>query len=302
METMKEFLMQFKGLAMEMPSITFRDVIDIMVVAFLIYKLIIWIKTTRAWTLFKGILLILILAAIAYFLQLNTVIWIFMNTISVGIIAIVIVFQPELRRALEKLGTSYSVTNMFSAEDTQKQYTALSLEVVDEIVDATKQMSQKKTGALIVLEEKVKLGEYEETGISVDSKVKSEMLMNIFEKNTPLHDGAVIIKNNRISSATCYLPLSADCKISKKLGTRHRAAVGITEVSDCVVVIISEETGAISLVKNGEMTYDIQRESLRNQLINELKNVPFNPLKKFGIWKGKKNNEENCNIEGDDKS
>ncbi|HAN10414.1 MAG TPA: TIGR00159 family protein [Clostridiales bacterium] len=299
---MKEFLMQFKGLAMEMPSITFRDVIDIMVVAFLIYKLIIWIKTTRAWTLFKGILLILILAAIAYFLQLNTVIWIFMNTISVGIIAIVIVFQPELRRALEKLGTSYSVTNMFSAEDTQKQYTALSLEVVDEIVDATKQMSQKKTGALIVLEEKVKLGEYEETGISVDSKVKSEMLMNIFEKNTPLHDGAVIIKNNRISSATCYLPLSADCKISKKLGTRHRAAVGITEVSDCVVVIISEETGAISLVKNGEMTYDIQRESLRNQLINELKNVPFNPLKKFGIWKGKKNNEENCNIEGDDKS
>ncbi|HCC07849.1 MAG TPA: TIGR00159 family protein [Clostridiales bacterium] len=287
---------------MEMPRITFRDVIDIVVVAFLIYKLMIWIKTTRAWTLFKGILLIFILAAIAYFLQLNTVMWIFMNTISVGIIAIVIVFQPELRRALEKLGTSYSVTNMFSADDTDKKYTALSLEVVDEIVDAAKQMSQKKTGALIVLEEKVKLEEYEETGISVDSKVKSEMLMNIFEKNTPLHDGAVIIKNNRISSATCYLPLSSDCNISKKLGTRHRAALGITEVSDCVVVIISEETGAISLVKNGEMIYDIQRESLRNQLITELKNVPFNPFKNFGMWKGKQEHKQSCDMEGDDKS
>ena len=292
MENFNELLLQIRGIITEMPRITPIDVIDITVVSFLIYKVMIWIKTTRAWTLFKGILIIFSMAIVSYFLQLNTVWWIFTNTISVGIMAIIVVFQPELRRALEKLGTSYSVVNMFSVENEESQHNALTIEVVDEIVDAAKQMSQKKTGALIVLEEKVKLGEYEETGIPIDSKVKSELLINIFEKNTPLHDGAVIIKNNRISSATCYLPLSTDDNISKKLGTRHRAAIGITEVSDCVVIIISEETGAISLVKDNEMTYDIKRENLRNQLINELKKVPFNPFRKFGLWRGKKKNEK----------
>ncbi|HBY20623.1 MAG: TIGR00159 family protein [Clostridiales bacterium GWE2_32_10] len=292
MENFNELLLQIRGIIIEMPRITPIDVIDITVVSFLIYKVMIWIKTTRAWTLFKGILIIFSMAIVSYFLQLNTVWWIFTNTISVGIMAIIVVFQPELRRALEKLGTSYSVVNMFSVENEESQHNALTIEVVDEIVDAAKQMSQKKTGALIVLEEKVKLGEYEETGIPIDSKVKSELLINIFEKNTPLHDGAVIIKNNRISSATCYLPLSTDDNISKKLGTRHRAAIGITEVSDCVVIIISEETGAISLVKDNEMTYDIKRENLRNQLINELKKVSFNPFRKFGLWRGKKKNEK----------
>ncbi len=295
MESVVEILRQFKQLIIDIPSITINDIIDIAAVSFIIYKVTSWIKDTRAWSLFKGILIICMMYAFAILVKLNTLLWILANTISVGIIAIIVVFQPEFRRALEKLGTGNFMSRIFSMDDTYAKKNILSLDELDEIVDAVKQMSQKLTGALIVLEQKVRLGEYEETGISIDAKVKGELIINIFEKNTPLHDGAIIIRNNKITSTTCYLPLSANDSVSKKLGTRHRAALGITEVSDCVVIVVSEETGSISIVKDGQITYDIKRENIRNQLITELKRIPLNPLKKITIWGGRGKDEKETN-------
>lgn len=291
MQTIQEMFLQLKSLVLQMPKVRILDVLDVAIVSYLIYKVINWIKETRAWTLFKGIMVVFLMVMVAFFLQLNTILWIFQNTISVGIIAIIILFQPELRRALEKLGTSNILSRIFLNEADQKAKDYVSLQVVEEIVDAAKHMSRKNTGALIVIEQEVRLGEYEETGIELNAAVTSELLINIFEHNTPLHDGAVIIKNNLISSATCYLPMSENTHIKKALGTRHRAAVGISEISDSVVVIVSEETGAISIARDGELIYDINMGNFRNQLINEIKQKDFNK-KKFVLWKGRGKNEK----------
>lgn len=246
------------------------------------------IRNTRAWTLFKGILVILLCAAIAYILQLNTVTWIISNTISVGIIAIIIIFQPELRSALEKLGTSSMIKGLFSFDDDKKGEKIL-IKTVDEIVTGAKQMADAKTGAIIVIEQDVKLGEYEATGIRLDAQVSSELLVNIFEKNTPLHDGAVMVRDNMITYATCYLPLSNNLSINKKYGTRHRAAIGISEISDAIVVIVSEETGRISLAVNGELRTNIVRDQLRNEIIQSMKkeNKVRGIVKKASELKGK---------------
>ena len=221
-------------------------------------------------------------------LQLHTITFILANTMSVGITAVLIVFQPELRNALEQLGRKNWIANIFSTDTSQvkESYTARTLQ---EIYRAAIEMGKVKTGALIVLEREVMLGEYERTGIPIDGKVSSQLLINIFEHNTPLHDGAVIIRNNRIISATCYLPLSDSVEIGKELGTRHRAAVGISEVSDSITVIVSEETGSISIAVNGKIKHALNPQKFRNEL--SVLREENNSGKKFKLWKGLNRNE-----------
>jgi len=274
---------------MDLPSVRIKDIIDIIIVAYIIYHILVWIKDTRAWTLFKGIIIILIVSAIAYVFQFNTVLWIFEKTINVGILAVIIVFQPELRRALEQLGRGNLISTFFINEDQKDSTEKISTIAVEEIIKACNQMSKYKTGALIVIEQEVKLGEYERTGIPIDAKVTSQLLINIFEHNTPLHDGAVMIRNNRITAATCFLPLSDNPNISKALGTRHRAALGLSEVSDSKIIIVSEETGTISMANIGIIRRNIDDDYIRQQLIyNQKKTVES---KKFTLWKGRAKNE-----------
>lgn len=249
-----------------LPNISIRptDVIEVIIVAFLIYHLLLWIKNTRAWNLFKGILIILIFVAIAALLEMNTILWIAQNTLNVGLIAIVIIFQPELRKALENLGTKQFLGKftVLSKEADVK----FSERTIEELVKASYAMGRVKTGALIVIEDEILLNEYVRTGIDVDAKLTSQLLINIFEKNTPLHDGAVIVRGDRVVAATCYLPLSDSLSLSKDLGTRHRAAVGISEVSDSLTIIVSEETGNVSIAMRGQIYHNIDAEFLRNKL------------------------------------
>jgi diadenylate cyclase len=213
----------------------------------------------------KGIVVILAFAGIAVLLNLNTILWILKNTISVGIVAVIVLFQPELRRALEELGRKNILTDVLARDDAEKNG-RLNDNTIQELVSAAIAMSKNKTGALIALEQDVALGEYESTGINIDACVTSQLIVNIFEKNTPLHDGAVIIRNNRVVSATCYLPLTNRSDINKELGTRHRAALGLSEVSDSMILIVSEETGAISVARGGVLSRNLDSESLRKQL------------------------------------
>ncbi|MGL6173490.1 MAG: diadenylate cyclase CdaA [Cellulosilyticaceae bacterium] len=269
------------------PSIGIRDIIDILVVAFVIYKILMWIKDTRTWALFKGVIIIIIIAAVSYILQLHTVWWIISNTITVGTIAVLVLFQPELRRALEQIGRGKFLG--FTLNSEEQNIEGLSAETVDSIVKAAIQMAKVKTGALIVIERETKLGDVERTGISIDSAVSSQLLINIFEKNTPLHDGAVVIGNNRIKAATCFLPLSDSLEISKELGTRHRAAIGVSENSDAMVVVVSEETGLISYVRNGHIKRGIDGETLR-KILSISKKKKKND-KKITLWRGRQKDE-----------
>ncbi|GFO86267.1 MAG TPA: diadenylate cyclase CdaA [Candidatus Anaerostipes avicola] len=273
---------------LSIPRIGFTDVLDILIVSILFYQIVKWIKTTRAWVLLKGIILLLCIALAAYLLQLHTITFILANTMSVGITAVLIVFQPELRSALEQLGRKNWIANIFSTDTDQVKegYTARTLQ---EIYRAAIEMGKVKTGALIVIEREVMLGEYERTGIPIDGKVSSQLLINIFEHNTPLHDGAVIIRNNRIVSATCYLPLSDSVEIGKELGTRHRAAVGISEVSDSITVIVSEETGDISIAVNGKIKHALAPQEFRDEL--SVLREENTSSKKFKLWKGLNRNE-----------
>ncbi|MBO4886857.1 MAG: diadenylate cyclase CdaA [Firmicutes bacterium] len=246
-----------------MPAFRFTDVLDIIGVAILIYLLISWVRKTRAWVLFKGILFVLVIWLVAVIFSLNMMMWIFQNVFNIGILAIVIIFQPELRRALEKLGTNNVLTRMLSVGtgNTVNERTA------ESITRAMVSMAEVKTGALICVERQVALGEYEQTGIPLNADVSSQLLINIFEKNTPLHDGAVIIRQNRVLAATCYLPLSDDNDISKELGTRHRAALGLSEVSDAKVFIVSEETGAMSMAVGGQIYRNISADRIKKELL-----------------------------------
>lgn len=241
------------------PSVTITDICDILIVAFLIYNLSLWIKETRAWTLFKGILVVFSFGVIAVLLNLSTILWILKNTLSVALLAIIVIFQPELRKALEQLGKGRFITPFSSGENTEEK---CSLDTFDQIMEAVSSMSIKKTGALILIERAVPLGDFERTGIRIDSVVTSQLILNIFEHNTPLHDGAVIIKNNRVAAATCFLPLT-ESRLSMELGTRHRAAVGASEVSDCFVIVVSEETGDISAANEGKIYRRRKPEELK---------------------------------------
>lgn len=280
----------FNNIFYQLPTIRPGDVIEILFISVIIYQLIKWLRGTRAWSLFKGIIVLFAIYVFAVFFELNTILWIFANTLSVGIIAVIIVFQPELRNALEQLGRR-NIFNTLSVFDDQRiASNAMSSESIYEIIRATEEMAKVKTGALIVIEQSVRLNEYERTGIPVDASISSQLILNIFEHNTPLHDGSIILRENRISAATCYLPLSDNMSLSKELGTRHRAAVGISEVSDAMVILVSEETGFISMAMGGNLIRNIDGEYLKNKLLYLQKKTE--DVKKFKLWKGRKKNVE----------
>ena len=271
------------------PRITWTDIIEIVIIAFVIYNVMVWIKNTKAWVLLKGIIIVVIFALIVYILNLKTILWIAGKTISVGIIALVIIFQPELRRALEQLGRKKILFGLFRFNDGREKGERFSSKTAEEIVRACFDMGAAYTGALIVIEQDMVLEEYEKTGITVDGLVTSQLLINIFEHNTPLHDGAVIIRGDRVVAATCYLPLSDNNNLNKALGTRHRAGVGISEVTDSMTIIVSEETGKVSVAVGGELIHDIDADSLRNKL--EYLRRRTIDVKSFKIWRGRLKHE-----------
>ena len=271
------------------PRITWTDIIEIVIIAFVIYNVMVWIKNTKAWVLLKGIIIVVIFALIAYILNLKTILWIAGKTISVGIIALVIIFQPELRRALEQLGRKKILFGLFRFNDGREKGERFSSKTAEEIVRACFDMGAAYTGALIVIEQDMVLEEYEKTGITVDGLVTSQLLINIFEHNTPLHDGAVIIRGDRVVAATCYLPLSDNNNLNKALGRRHRAGVGISEVTDSMTIIVSEETGKVSVAVGGELIHDIDADSLRNKL--EYLRRRTIDVKSFKIWRGRLKHE-----------
>lgn len=216
--------------------------------------------------LFKGLMVILVFVMVAAVFQMTTILWLAEKTLNVGVIALVIIFQPELRRALEQLGRKSFLKGVTVLDFGKDQVENVSEKTINELVRACFEMGKVKTGALIVVEQDIVLTEYERTGIELDSLLTSQLLINIFEKNTPLHDGAIIVRGDRVVAATCYLPLSDSMAISKELGTRHRAAIGISEVSDSLTIIVSEETGAVSVAKTGQIFRDLDQDGLREHL------------------------------------
>lgn len=273
-------------------TIGITDIVQIIIISAIVYQIIKWLQLTRAWTLFKGIVVLLFFALMAVIFQLDTIAWLLSNSLSVGIMAVIVIFQPELRRALEQLGRQNFFRNLiFSSDDEAAEKTFLTEKGITEIVRASFEMSKVKTGALMVIEQKVALGEYERTGIAVDGILTSQLLINIFEHNTPLHDGAVIIRGNRIVSATCYLPLTDNLELGKELGTRHRAAVGISEVSDSTTIVVSEETGAVSVAKDGKLYRNLDREELKERL-ELLRPEPTGSIDVLKKWKGLLRNEK----------
>ncbi|MEY4479790.1 MAG: hypothetical protein RLZZ267_468 [Bacillota bacterium] len=259
-------------------NLKFTDIIDIIIVSYVIYKLIILVRGTRAVQLLKGIIVIAIAWVLSVWLNLYTLNWLLNQMITVGVLAVIVIFQPELRRALEQLGRG----RLFSrGSDIDQEYSRL----IGEVVKAVNYMSKRKIGALIVFERETGLNDYIESGVKIESQITSELLINIFVPNTPLHDGAVILKENKISAAACYLPLSENPFISKELGTRHRAAIGVTEVSDGICVVVSEETGQVSFSMNGQVVRDIKEESLIAKLFDSLK--PQIAKEKNPFWRRK---------------
>lgn len=271
-------------------DLTLTNILEILILALLVYNVLLWIKNTKAWTLLKGMVVLVCCVSLVYILRMDTLKFIVSSAIDVAIIAALVIFQPELRRALEQIGEKRIVSSLFPLIDSDREVSErFSDKTLNEIVKASSEMSKVKTGALIVIEQDIRLDEYEWTGITLDSVVTSQLLINIFEHNTPLHDGAVIIKGNRITSATCYLPLSDNMMLSKELGTRHRAGVGISEVTDSLTVIVSEETGKISIAYKGELMRGVPSEVLKEQLVI-LQNKSVGQ-KKFKFWKGWNKNE-----------
>ena len=243
----------------------FSNFIEILILAILVYYVLLWVKQTRGWTLLKGIVVLAVFVGIVYLLEFNTLIYIVNHGINIAVIAAIVIFQPELRKALEQIGERNFASFLF-AQGTKADEGRFSDRTANEIVRATYEMAKVRTGALIVLEQEVTLKEYERTGILLDSLVSSQLLINIFEHNTPLHDGAVLIRGDRITAATCYLPLSDNMSLSKELGTRHRAGVGISEATDSLTIIVSEETGSVSVAYKGELLRCVTEEQLRSQL------------------------------------
>ena len=267
------------------PSIIWTDVVEVFIIAFLLYHIMLWIKNTRAWALLKGLLVIGAFVLIAVFFKMNTILWIVTNLFSIAAIAIVVVLQPELRKALEELGRKNLFSSILTFDVSKTDNGRLSDRTINEIVKASVEMGKVKTGALIVIQNEQPLNEYERTGIDVDGIVSSQLLINIFEHNTPLHDGAVIVRENRVTAATCYLPLSDNMALSKELGTRHRAGVGISEATDSMTVIVSEETGKISVAYLGELSRGLDAERLREMLRSIQNKAPEE--KKRKLWKGR---------------
>lgn len=246
-------------------SVSVTDIIEILIIAVLFYEIMVWFKKTRAWALFKGIVIILVIVLLAAVFQFNTILWIASKTVGVGLIGVIIIFQPELRRALEQLGKGKLYRKILGVG---RDKIRISDRNIDEIVEAVKVMSSAHTGALICLEKDIALGEYENTGIRLNSEVSRQLLINIFENKTPLHDGAVIIHDDKVTAATCYLPMSENLSLSKQYGTRHRAAVGLSELTDAMTIVVSEETGDISIAMAGELEEKISATDLKNRLLS----------------------------------
>ncbi|MRN57045.1 diadenylate cyclase CdaA [Paenibacillus monticola] len=257
-----------------------KDIIDILIVSYIIYKVLNMVRGTRAVQLLKGILVLVVIWALSTLLDLYTLKWLMNQMFTFGVLAVFIIFQPELRRGLEQLGRGKFFGRAVENDEEIGK-------LIGEVIKAVNYLAQRKIGALIVFERATGLNEYTESGIPMRSLVSSELLINIFIPNTPLHDGALIMQGNQIAAAACYLPLSENPFISKELGTRHRAAIGISEVADSVSVIVSEETGQISLAINGQIVRDIKEESLISKLYQELRSN--SPLKDKGsaFWKRK---------------
>jgi diadenylate cyclase len=280
----KDLLDNFTGyLGFDDPLAVLRTVVDITILSYLIYKVIILVKETRAWQLLKGIFIIVIATEFSRLLGLRTINYILQNTLSILAIGMVILFQPELRRGLEQIGRS-RFKDIFSFDFSEDRIRTTTL--IEEIVKACTELSQKYIGALVVIERETKLGEIIKTGIQLESKVSAELLIQIFTPNTPLHDGAVIIKDNRIVAATCYLPLTDNPNLSKELGTRHRAALGISEVSDSIAIVVSEESGKISFALNGGLTRNLTPDTLRKALNKNLLDKE-NANRKIALWRVK---------------
>ena len=275
---------------LHIPSINIPDVVEILIISFLVYNIMVWIKNTRAWSLLRGVIVILAFIVLAYLFNMTTILWIVKNVFSIAVIAIIVVLQPELRKALEELGRK-NLFSSFIKLDSHGAYGLFSDRTIKEITKACVEMGRVRTGALIVVRQKDDLSECKQTGIDVDGIVTSQLLINIFEKNTPLHDGAVIIEGDRVASATCYLPLSDNMRLSKELGTRHRAAVGMSDVNDSMTVIVSEETGLISVAYNGVLARGLNAEELESQLTT-IQNKPVEEEKKRKLWKGKVSKNE----------
>ncbi|PYG87329.1 diadenylate cyclase [Ruminiclostridium sufflavum DSM 19573] len=261
-----------------------KSFIDISIVSYIIFKLIQLGKETRAWQLVKGIVVIFVIAMLSEWLQLRTLAFILNKTIELAGFAVVVLFQPELRRGLEQLGRSSNIRDLFNFDENDDVINTTY--TIEEIVRAATELSKTKTGALIVVERETKLGEIINTGTTLDSSISAELIINIFTPNTPLHDGALIVRDNKLKSAACFLPLTDNPNLSKELGTRHRAALGITEVSDCISVVVSEETGKISYALNGGLSRNLTPDTLRKALNkNLLEKKSVN--KKLSLWKGK---------------
>ena len=248
------------------PTINVIDVIEIILISFFVYQFMVWIKFTRAYTLLKGILVICGFLVIAYIFKMNTILWIASNLAGALITAIVVIFQPELRKVVEQLGQKKIMAALIPFDSGKEVRERFTDKTVNELIKACFDMAEVKTGALLVIEQEIRLDEYVRTGINLDAIITSQILINIFEHNTPLHDGAVIVKQNRIVAATCYLPLSDNMELSKQLGTRHRAGVGISEVTDSVTIIVSEETGQVSVAQGGKLIRNVSSTQLREIL------------------------------------
>lgn len=276
-----------------LPYFTWSDIVEILLIAFFVYEFMLWIRNTRAYSLLKGILIVLAFIFIAFLLKMNTILWLVTNMAGYAITAVLIIFQPELRKALEELGHKKIVSSIIPFDSGNKEEDGyFSDKTINEIVRASFEMGAVKTGALIVIEEETILNEYARTGIYLDSLVSSQLLINIFEHNTPLHDGAIVIRGDRIVAATCYLPLSDNMALNKNLGTRHRAGVGISEVSDSFTIIVSEETGNVSVAKQGKLDVALTKDELKERLKKEQNATPENAKRKKIIWKGWGKNEK----------
>ena len=278
----------FTSISLQGLSIRWEDIVEIIIISFLLYHIMAWVKHTKVWVLMKGIIMILVFILFAILFEMNTIIWIVENVLSIAVIAVIVILQPELRRALEELGRKSFISGVMPFEKAAEE--RFSDKTVNDLVKASFEMGKVKTGALMVIEQNVLLTEYERTGIEVDALISSQLIINIFEHNTPLHDGAVIIRGNRIVSATCYLPLSDNMEISKELGTRHRAGVGISEATDALTIIVSEETGNVSVTYEGQLYRNLDANGLKEKL-RMIQNKETEE-KKRRLWKGRAKDEK----------
>lgn len=269
----------------DMPEMSWTDIVEILVIAFLVYEIFLWIKNTKAYSLLKGIVVIAVFLLFAELFEMSVILWIANRLFTIAATVIVVVFQPELRKALEQLGRKNFLSSVISFESNVPKG-KFSDRTISEIIRACTEMAKVKTGALIVVEQNNSLTDVERTGIEVDAVVSSQLLINIFEHNTPLHDGAVVVRGDRVAAATCYLPLSDNLTLSKELGTRHRAGVGISEVTDSLTIIVSEETGRISVAFEGELNRNVDVDTLR-KMLEKVQDKPEQEKKHNFFQKGK---------------